>query len=66
MVNMPYYLVENRAVRIIIKARDSEAAVRKFMGRYPVIAETWGVSVTKWFGPPYFASPRGAPGGGRR
>jgi len=47
---MPYYLVENKLIQTVIKARDPRTAHRHFARRYPVYAEL-GASLVKAPGP---------------
>ncbi|MFH2109930.1 MAG: hypothetical protein ABIJ47_01580 [Candidatus Bathyarchaeota archaeon] len=63
---MPNFFVKSDGVEMILRARSSETAMRRFMARYPALAELNGLYVMKWGGPPYLASPRGEIRGGRR
>lgn len=47
---MPYYFIQNKHVDVVIRARGSKAATRRFMTRYPAYAHV-GTYTVRLSGP---------------
>lgn len=44
---MPYYLCDQKCVRVVIRARDSEAALKKFVLRFPAMSGVYTVKTSR-------------------